>query len=231
MCVEIEQDSTRRLQAICSERKWSVFEICNFDEILVCNSFVNSKVPNLGTYDNAMLLDSAAEYHMVNDKHKLVNIEEVEVPFHIRGIDSKMTLLSCEYGSMFMKLENTKGNEYEVHLSCVLYVPDLSVDLFAIPRLFEENKYGYDVQRDYAHIYYNAVSKEIVATGIPVDKLKWIRYRFLNQEIEAFPSAVLRNVTPNEEDIFWLCHQKLGHMSAKNMKCLEQTADGVGTFI
>ena len=163
MRVEIEEESASRLQTICSQRNWSGFEICRPIEIFACNSSLNSKSPELDIYDDTMLLDSAAEYHMTNDKNKLVDIEEVDVPFRIRGIDSKMLLFSNSWGSMFIQLENSEGEEYHVHLSCVLYVPDLSVDLFAIPRLFEDNKYGYDIQRDFAHIY-RAENREVIAT-------------------------------------------------------------------
>lgn len=175
-----------------------------------------------------MVTDNAAEYHMVNDKNKLVDLEHVELLFNIKGIDSNSSLISNDYCSMYVQLENSFSKEHHIHLSCVLYVPNLSVDLSAIPRLFEDNKFSYNTQKNYAYIY-KVDTREIVATGKSVDNLKWIRYSF-SKQVAAYPSTVLRNVTPKIENVFMIWHQKLDHMSTKYMKRLEKIADGVSSF-
>ena len=97
------------------------------------NTIRNTSLVNLESTENddKFLVDSGADCHLINQLSLLNDDKPIPPGFDIRCAN-KTHLTGTHVGSIHLLVKNCKNIEDYIHLSNVVYVPDLSVHLLSI---------------------------------------------------------------------------------------------------
>ena len=117
-------------------------------------------------------VDIRATHHIGNDKTKFTSLNERdEVKLSVAD-GSKAAIKGVE--TIIERVALPTGNEREIEIKNVLFVPNMSTSLLSVPQINESGKFEVVLEGSMIPVTHKT-STQVVATADLVDRLYWLR--------------------------------------------------------
>ena len=161
------------------------------------------------------IVDSGSTKDMCNDIESFTDVTELsEDESHFVKVGNGQTIPTNKKGTVCMKVRMEDGNIIEHKLSDVLYVPDLTYNLYSVSQAVSSKQ---TVEFSAAGCKVKNKDNRVLLTGKKVGNLFYLNSTIIKKHNNALSTDDQKKT----KETLW--HSRYGHLGTENMKLLRKT--------